>query len=207
MKKNRPKYIKCEIDESVTFGKNVTIYPNNIIKGQTHIGDNVVLLPNNYIFDCTIGDGSVVAYSYLEQSEVGKNVKLGPYCHLRPNSVIDDNCKIGNFCEVKNSHIESGTKASHLSYIGDSSVGKNCNIGCGVIFANYNGKEKNKINVDDNCFIGSNVNLIAPLNVKTGTYVCAGSTLTVDTNEYDFVIARERETIKPKRAKKYLKEN
>lgn len=204
---NKPEFISCEIDKNVTFGKNVKIYPNNIIKGNTHIGDNVVLMPNNYICDCTIGDNSVVSYSYLEQSTIGENVKIGPFCHLRPNSIIDDHCKIGNFCEIKNSHIGSGTKASHLTYIGDSEIGKSCNIGCGVIFVNYNGKIKNKTVVEDNCFIGSNVNLIAPLNIKKGTYICAGSTLTIDTDEYDFVIARNKETIKPKLAKKYLKEN
>lgn len=204
---NTPEFISCKIDKSVTFGKNVKIYPGNIVQGNTHLGDNVVLMPNNYICDCTIGDNSIIEYSYLKQSKVGKNVKIGPFCHLRPNSIIDDDCKIGNFCEVKNSHVGGGTKASHLTYIGDSDIGKNCNIGCGVIFVNYNGKIKNKTIVEDNCFIGSNVNLIAPLHIKKGTYICAGSTLTVNTNDYDFVVARERETIKPKLAKKFLKEN
>lgn len=196
----------CTIDDTVTFGKDVVIYPNNILKGNTHIGDGVVLKPNNYICDCNIDSGTTIEYSYLENSSIGKNVKIGPYSHIRPNCIIEDNCKIGNFVEVKNSMLKSGTKASHLAYIGDCEIGYNCNIGCGVIFANYNGRTKNKSYVGNNCFIGCNSNIISPVNIKDNTYICAGTTLTKDTNEYDFVIGRLRETIKPQRAKKYLKE-
>ncbi len=203
------KYINkksCHIDSSVVFGNNVVVYPNNIILGNTYIADNVVIKANNYIVNCRIGENSVVDSSYLEQSEIKKNVSIGPFSRLRPNSVVGDNCKIGNFVEIKNSIIKSGTKANHLAYIGDCSIGKNCNIGCGTIFVNYNGKTKNKITVGNNCFIGSNVNLIAPLEIKDNTYVCAGTTLTTNTEEFDFVIGRQKETIKPKKAKKYLKE-
>lgn len=197
----------CHIDKTVTFGKNVVIHSGNIITGNTHIGDNVVLKPNNIIHNCHIHENCVIEQSNLNDSTVGKNCQIGPFSRLRPNSQIDDDCKIGNFVEIKNSCIGKGTKASHLAYIGDAEIGKNCNIGCGVIFANYNGKSKNKITVGNNCFIGSNSNLIAPINIADNTYICAGTTLTVDTNEYDFVIAREKETIKPNKAKKYLKEN
>ncbi len=200
-------YKSCQIDKTVTFGKNVTIYPNNIIKGKTHISDNTTIKANNYISDCIILENTEIEYSFLEQSEIGKNVKIGPFSRIRPNSKIGDNCKIGNFVEVKNSTLKQTTKASHLAYIGDSIIGQNCNIGCGAIFVNYNGKEKNQTIVGNNCFIGSNVNLIAPLNINDNTYICAGTTLTQNTNEYDFVIGRVKETIKPQRAKKYLKEN
>ncbi|MBQ7885179.1 MAG: hypothetical protein IJ318_03710 [Clostridia bacterium] len=196
----------CRIDKTVSFGKNVIIHENNIILGNTHIGDNVVLKPNNIINNCQIYEHSCIEQSNLCDSIIGKNCSIGPFARLRPNSKIEDDCKIGNFVEIKNSTIGEGTKASHLAYIGDAHIGKNCNIGCGVIFANYNGRTKNKISIGDNCFIGSNCNLIAPLNVASNTYICAGTTVTEDTNEYDFVIGRVRPSIKPERAKKYLKE-
>jgi len=196
----------CYIDKTVKIGNNVVIYPNNIILGNSEIKDNTVLYPNNFIKDSIIEQNCEVQYSNIENSVVNEDCKIGPYSRLRPNSHIGKGCKIGNFVEVKNSSLGDGTKASHLSYIGDAVLGKNCNVGCGAIFVNYNGKTKNKITVGDDCFIGSNVNLIAPLNIKSKTYICAGTTLTQDTNEYDFIIGRAKETIKPNRAKKYLKE-
>ena len=197
----------CHIDKTVTFGKNVVVQSGNVITGKTHISDNIILKPNNIIHNCQIDENCVIEQSNLSDSIIGKNCQIGPFARLRPNSKIEDNCKIGNFVEIKNSQIGKGTKASHLAYIGDANIGENCNIGCGVIFANYNGRGKNKITVGNNCFIGSNSNLIAPITVADNTYICADTTLTKDTNEYDFVIARTRETIKPERAKKYLKEN
>ena len=194
------------IDKSVSIGKNVTIYPNNIIKGDTIIGDNVTLLPNNYIIDSEIKDNAIIEYSYIEESIVGCNAHIGPYSRLRPKANIGEDCKIGNFVEVKNSNIGKATKASHLSYIGDADIGENCNIGCGAIFVNYNGKNKNRSIVGNDCFIGSNVNVVAPVNIADDTYVCAGTTITVDTAEKDFVIGRARETIKHNYVDKYKKE-
>lgn len=193
------------IDSSVKIGKNVTIYPNNYILGNTIIGDNCTIMPFNIIRDCKIGNEVKISFSQLEESEVKDKVTIGPFAHLRPNSIIEQSCKIGNFVEVKNSTLGTGTKASHLAYIGDTEVGSNCNIGCGAIFVNYNGKQKQKTKVGDNCFIGSNANIIAPVNIANNSYICAGSTLTINTNENDFVIARARETVKPNRAEKYLK--
>ena len=131
---------------------------------------------------------------------------IGPFSRLRPKSNIGQDCKIGNFVEVKNSNIGKSTKASHLAYIGDADIGEDCNIGCGAIFVNYNGKEKNRSIVGNNCFIGSNVNVIAPVNIANESYVCAGTTITVDTKEKDFVIGRCRETIKPNYVDKYKKD-
>ena len=194
------------IDKSVVIGNNVTIHPNNIIKGNTIIEDNVVLLPNNYIVDGIIHEGAVVEYSYIENSEVGEGSHVGPYSRLRPHAVVGKNCKVGNFVEIKNSTLGDGSKASHLAYIGDADVGKDCNIGCGVIFVNYNGKAKNRSVVGNNCFIGSNVNVIAPVNIADDSYVCAGTTITIDTEPKDFVIGRVRETIKHNYSDKYKKE-
>ena len=193
----------CFIDKKVRLGKNVTIYENNHIEGDCDIGDNVTLLPNNFIKHSNIGSDSTIHSSVVEESEIGKNVKIGPFARLRPNSKVEDNCKIGNFVEIKNSTIGNGSKVSHLAYVGDSEVGKDCNIGCGVIFVNYNGKMKNKVKVGNHVFIGSNSNLIAPLTIEDNSYICAGTTVTENVSEDDFVIGRARQENKHKRAKKY----
>ena len=195
------------IDSSVKIGKNVKIYPNNTIKGNTTIGDDVILKPNNYIVDCIVGEKTEIEFSNIEKSEIGSSCLIGPFSRLRPNTKIGNNCKIGNFVEVKNSVLKDGTKASHLAYIGDAEIGEKCNIGCGAIFVNYNGKEKNKTIVGDNCFIGSNVNIIAPVNIADNSYICAGTTITIDTDPDDFVIGRCREIIKHNYSNKYKKEN
>jgi len=209
MKKNKPKIIgkhSVFIEKCVRFGKNVVVFQNNIIKGQTFIEDDVVIGPSNYICNCKIKKGAAIEFSYLEDCEVGENTQIGPFSRLRQGCKIKEDVKIGNFVEVKNSVIGRKTKANHLAYIGDAEIGEDCNIGCGAIFVNYNGKTKQKSKVGNNCFIGSNCNIIAPVKVSDNTYICAGSTLTKSTNSYDFVIARSKETIKPNYSKKYLKE-
>lgn len=193
-------YDKNSIDTSASIDIGCSI------EGQCNIDKNVYIKHNSVLKNCDIGEGSIVDFSYIEDSRIGRNCQIGPFARIRPNSNISDNVKIGNFVEIKNSSIGTGTKVSHLAYVGDAIVGENCNIGCGVIFANYNGRVKNKIVVGNNCFIGSNCNLIAPLTIADNTYICAGTTVTKDTNEYDFVIGRVRETIKSDRARDYLKE-
>ena len=190
----------------VQIAESAIVYDNVIFVGKCVIGEHTIIYPNSVIDNSCIGDGCVIKSSYIEGSIIKNNVTIGPFAHIRPNSIVDDNCKIGNFVEIKHTHLGAGTKASHLAYVGDAEVGKNCNIGCGAIFVNYNGKEKNKIKVGDDCFIGSNCNLIAPLNMASHTYLCAGTTLTHDSQEYDFIIGRVRETVKTQRAKEYLKE-
>ena len=195
----------CYIAPEVKIGKNVTIYSNVSILGESEIGDDVIIMPNTTIENCKIGAGTIIKSSYLESSTIGKRCQIGPYSHLRPNCVIGDECKIGNFVEIKNSTIGAKTKANHLAYVGDADVGKDCNIGCGAIFVNYNGNSKARTTVGDNCFIGSNCNIVAPVNIADKSYICAGTTLTIDTRPNDFVIGRCRETIKPNRASDYLK--
>ena len=194
------------IDDGVKFGKNVVIHPNNIIKGNCEIGDDVVLMPGNYIENCKIANGCTIDHSYMQDSTVACGTSIGPFSRLRPNSHIGSNCKVGNFVEIKNATLGDGTKASHLAYVGDVDIGENCNIGCGAIFVNYNGKAKFRSKVGDNCFVGSNVNVVAPVNLASDSYICAGTTITVDTKPYDFVIGRARETVKPNYAGKYKKE-
>ena len=193
----------CFIGDNVKIGENVVIYENNHIEGNCTIGDNCTLLPNNFIKNCEIGENCTLHSSVLEDSTVKSNVSIGPFARLRPNSVIESNCKIGNFVEIKNSTIRKGCKVSHLAYIGDAILGENCNIGCGVIFANYNGKTKNKITIGNHVFIGSNCYLIAPLHIDNDSYICAGTTVTNDVNMNDFVIGRVRQENKPNKAKKY----
>lgn len=194
------------IGDEVQIGDNVTIYENNRIEGKTMIGDGCVLLPNNYIKNCLIGDGVTVNYSQMEDATVSERAQIGPFARLRPNAKIGKRVKIGNFVEVKNAEIGEDTKVSHLAYVGDCTIGKNCNVGCGVIFVNYNGKTKNRTVVGDNCFIGSNCNVIAPVTIEKNSFICAGTTVTEQVNEDDFVIGRVRQENKQNRAHEYLKE-
>lgn len=193
------------IDSKVKIGENVIIYENNRIEGLTTIADNVTIYPNSFISNSSIGKGTKIYSSFIENSEIGNCVMIGPYAHLRSGSKISDHVKLGNFCETKNCEIGSNTKVSHLAYVGDAVIGKNCNIGCGVIFANYNGKEKNKSIVGDGVFVGSNSNIIAPVKIENNVYVCAGTTVDKNVSAGDFVIGRVRQEIKKGRAKDYLK--
>ena len=169
------------IGPKVKIGKETVIYPNNVIFGNVVIGEKNVLKSGNNIFDSSIGN----------QNEIG------PMAHIRNNAIIMDNCRVGNFVEIKNSILKNKTKCAHLTYIGDSEIGENVNIGCGVITANYDGKNKYKTIIGDNCFIGSNTTLIAPINIKNNVFIAAGSTISLDEIEKDkLVIARAREVIK-----------
>ena len=193
------------IDSKVKIGKNVIIYENNRIEGNTVIGDGSIIMPNCYIKDSIIGKNSTINFSQLEAAKVGNDCYVGPFARLRPNADVKDGAKIGNFVEIKNATIGKGSKVSHLAYVGDADIGSDCNIGCGAIFVNYNGKIKQRTTVGDNVFIGSNCNIIAPVNVESNSYICAGTTVTNDVKEDDFVIGRLRQEIKEKRAHEYLK--
>lgn len=194
-----------KVDPTCKIGKDVILHENVILRGSCVVEDGVEIFGSTYIINSRIGSGSKIISSFIEDSEVGKSNLIGPFARLRPNSKTGDNVKIGNFVEIKNSILGSGTKAAHLAYIGDADVGKDVNIGCGAIFVNYNGKAKSRIKVCDNAFIGSNVNLIAPLTVAEKSYICAGTTLTDSTQPQDFVIGRVRPTTKENKAGKYLK--
>lgn len=192
------------IDKKAKIGDNVIIYENNRIDGETIIGDNVTIYPNSYISNSIIGKGVKIFSSFIEKSEIGNCSSIGPFAHLRTGSKIGNFVRIGNFCEIKNSVIGDNSKVSHLAYVGDAVIGKKCNIGCGVIFANFNGKIKSQTIVEDGVFIGSNVNLIAPVTIKSGAYICAGTTVDNDISENDFVIGRVRAEIKTGRASYFL---
>lgn len=145
----------------------------------------------------------VLPYTVVEDGEVESFAEVGPFARLRKGSVIKSFAKVGNFTEIKNSTLGEGSKASHLTYVGDADIGKKCNLGCGTVFVNYDGKKKHRSVVGDKCFIGSNANVIAPVSLGENSFVAAGSTLTKDLEDGDFCIARERERIIKGRAKRY----
>ena len=183
------------IDESVNIGKGTTIYPCVVLEGKVRIGENCIIGQNTRIVDSTVGAGTEVHNSVILESRVGSNSKVGPFAYLRPHSDIGDNCKVGDFVEVKNSSMADGAKASHLTYIGDSDIGKNVNLGCGTVFVNYDGIKKYRSAVKAGAFIGCNANIISPVVIEEGAYVAAGSTVTKDVPAGALCIARAEERI------------
>ncbi|MCR4563935.1 MAG: bifunctional UDP-N-acetylglucosamine diphosphorylase/glucosamine-1-phosphate N-acetyltransferase GlmU [Clostridiales bacterium] len=190
---NFPCFDGIMIDPTVEIGEDVTILPNTMIYGDTKIGRGCILGPNTYIEDSIIGESSILDNTKCRLAKVGNNASIGPFVQIRPNSVICDNVHLGNFVEVKNSSIDDGTKVSHLTYVGDSDVGKNVNFGCGTVTVNYNGKAKYRTTIGDNVFIGCNTNLIAPVKVGDYSYTAAGSTITEDVPPASLAIARARQ--------------
>ena len=184
------------IEADVEIGQDTIVYPGAMLHGKTKIGKECIIGMNTSIKNSTIGDYTEVNNSTIIDSTVGENTTVGPYAYLRPNSNIGNNVKIGDFVEVKNATIEDNSKASHLSYIGDAHVGKDVNIGCGVVFVNYDGKNKFKSVVKDGAFIGSNSNLVAPVTVEEKGYIATGSTITNDVPAGSLAIARERQVVK-----------
>ena len=192
------------IDPEVKIGKGTQILPGTILRGHTTIGENCVIVPNSMLTDCTVGNGVVFNASQASESVVEDDAKIGPFTQLRPNSHICKKVKIGDFVEVKNSTIGEGTSISHLTYVGDSDVGRHVNFGCGVVTVNYDGTNKNRTTIGDYAFIGCNTNLVAPVKVGDGAYTAAGSTITKDVPGGDLAIARARQENKQEWAKEKL---
>ncbi|MNI09702.1 Bifunctional protein GlmU [compost metagenome] len=190
------------IGADVTIGADTVIYPNCFISGATVIGEDCIIGPSTEIEDSQIHDGAKVKHSVLSKAEVGREATVGPFAYLRPGAKLGQHVKVGDFVEIKNASIDDGSKVSHLSYIGDAKVGKNVNIGCGAITVNYDGYNKSITEIEDDAFVGSNVNLIAPVKIGKGAYVVAGSTITHTVPENDLAIARNRQENKPGYAEK-----
>ncbi len=184
------------IDVGVFIGEDTIILPNTILEGNTAIGEDCTIGPNSRISNCKIGNNVEVANSVAVDSSIGDETHVGPFAYLRPGSMVGRQVKIGDFVEIKKSVIGDKTKISHLTYVGDAEVGSNVNIGCGVVFVNYDGKNKNKTVVGDNSFIGCNTNLVSPVVVHNDAYIAAGSTITDEVPENALAIARERQVIK-----------
>ncbi len=183
-KKLRDKFIKSGVTligpETIFFskdtkiGKNVTIEPHVIIGSKVKIGNNVI----------------IKSFSHLESCKIENKVEIGPYARIRPGTVLKEGSRIGNFVEIKKSIIGKNAKANHLSYIGDSDVGKSTNIGAGTITCNYDGIKKNKTKIKDNVFIGSNSSLIAPVTINKDSIIGAGSVITKNVNKKSLALTR-----------------
>ena len=178
------------IDEGVSIGAGTTIYPCVVIEGDMTIGENCTIGQNTRIKDSVIGDGTSVQSSVILESRVGNETSIGPFAYLRPGSDVGSGCKVGDFVEIKNSKLGDGAKAAHLTYVGDSDVGERVNLGCGVVFVNYDGSSKYRSVVEDGAFIGCNVNLVSPVHVGREAYVAAGSTITKDVPDGALYVAR-----------------
>lgn len=184
------------ISPDVVIGSDTIVYPGTVILGKTIIGSECVIGPNSDIRDSVIEDGAVVRQSVVTDSRIGQAAQVGPFAHLRQQAVLGANTRVGNFVEIKKSTFGDGAKASHLSYIGDASIGDRVNLGCGSITVNYDGTNKFETIVEADAFVGCNVNLIAPVTVGEGAIVAAGSTITDDVPKEALAIARERQTNK-----------
>ena len=180
------------IDEGVRIGKGTVIYPCVVLEGDVEIGENCTIGQNTRIKDSIIGNGTSIQSSVILESKVGNETSVGPFAYLRPNSEIGSHCKVGDFVEIKNSRLDDGAKAAHLTYVGDSDVGKKVNLGCGVVFVNYDGSKKYRSVVEDGAFIGCNVNLVSPVHVGKDAYVAAVSTITNDVEDGSLYVARSK---------------
>ena len=184
------------IDESVVIEENVTIYPNCFIEGSSLLKNGCMIGVNSKIVNSTIGENTKIESSWIINSEVGNDTTIGPMSHIREHCKIGNNVRIGNFVEMKKVNFGNGSKCAHLTYLGDADVGEKCNFGCGVVTANYDGKNKSLTKIEDNAFIGCNSNLVAPVTVKKNAFIAAGSTITKDVEEDAMGIARAKQVNK-----------
>lgn len=185
------------IDVDVSIGEDTLIEPGVHLHSGTVIGKHCIIGANSEIFNCKLGDHVHVISSYLQDSHMDDYSDIGPFSHLRPGAKIGAHVHLGNFVEVKQATIGEGTKVGHLTYIGNAKLGKHINVGCGVIFCNYDGAHKHTSTVGDDAFIGSNSDLIAPVHIADHAFIAAGTNVTKDVNQYDMAIARSRQTNKP----------
>lgn len=184
------------IDCDVTLEADTEILPGCVLQGNTKIGAHCVIGPHTQIVNSQIGDYTEVAFSVIKDAQIASEVSVGPYAHIRPQTRIDNKAKIGNFVELKNTHLQAGAKASHLSYLGDAIIEEKCNIGAGTITCNYDGAAKHKTHLKANVFTGSNSTLIAPLTVEANAYIAAGSVITEDIPADSLGIGRGRQVNK-----------
>lgn len=194
------------IDWDVLIGAESVIYPGVNLFGKTNISNSVTIETGAVLKDSTIEAGSTIfAYSHLEKVTVRKGAQVGPFARLRPDSDVGEGAKIGNFVEVKKSKLSAGVKVSHLSYVGDAEIDKDTNIGCGFITCNYDGVNKHKTKIGKNVFVGSDVQVVAPIEIGDNSFVAAGSTITKNVPEGAFAIARSSQSTKEGLAIRFLK--
>ncbi len=183
------------IDADVEIESDTTIYPNVVIQGNSKIGAHCEILSNSFLRNAVIGDDVIIDSSKIVESQVDAHSTVGPMSHLRNQTHVHENCRIGNFVEFKNTDFGNGSKCAHLTYLGDSTFGKNINVGCGVVTVNYDGKNKFRTTVKDGAFIGSNCNLVAPVTIGENALLAAGSTITNSVDDGDMGIARARQSV------------
>jgi bifunctional UDP-N-acetylglucosamine pyrophosphorylase/glucosamine-1-phosphate N-acetyltransferase len=184
------------VDTDVEIGQDSVIYPGTILRGHTKIGRLCQIGPYTHVEDSVVGNECEIRFSCVTSARLLEKTSVGPFANIRPDSTIGPRARIGNFSEVKNSRIGFGSKVNHLSYIGDADIAEDVNIGAGTITCNYDGKEKHKTIIGAKAFIGSNVNLIAPVKVGRRAKVAAGSTVTDDIPDDALAIARARQVNK-----------
>lgn len=185
---------RIDIRGQLKCGQDVTIDVGCIFEGDVNLGNNVHIKPYSFIKNSDINESSIIeAFSHIDSSKVGPSCRVGPYARLRPGTVLENEVHIGNYVEIKNSLVDQGTKINHLSYIGDSEIGKNVNIGAGTITCNYDGVEKYKTIIEDDVFVGSNTEIVAPLKVGKGATIGAGSTITKDVPKNDLTLSRAQQ--------------
>ena len=185
---------RIDIRGALACGRDVAIDVNCVFEGDVKLGDGVTIGPNCILRNSSVAAGSEIhAFTLMDNAEVGARCRIGPYARLRPGASLDEEVHIGNFVEVKASRIGSGSKANHLSYIGDSMVGTRVNIGAGTITCNYDGVNKHRTVIEDDCFIGSDATLVAPVRIAKGSYIGAGSTISKDTPPGQLTLARAKQ--------------
>jgi bifunctional UDP-N-acetylglucosamine pyrophosphorylase/glucosamine-1-phosphate N-acetyltransferase len=190
---------RTDVRGDLSCGQDVSIDVNCLFEGKVKLGDGVRIGPNCVLRNVTIAAGTeVLAFSLLEDAEVGSGCRIGPYARLRPGAQLGEGVHIGNFVEVKASRIGKGSKANHLAYVGDAEVGAGVNIGAGTITCNYDGAAKHKTVIEDGCFIGSDATLVAPVRIAKGSYIGAGSTISKDTPPGQLTVARARQVSIPR---------
>lgn len=183
------------IEEGCVVEEGAEIYAPVYILGGSHICAGARIMPFSYLSSTHVGANTVVFSSTLISAHIGADCTVGPYAYMRGGATVGDGSRVGDFVEIKSSVLGKGCKAAHLSYIGDAEIGNEVNIGCGVVFCNYDGKVKHRCVVGDRAFIGANCNLIAPVTVGEGAFIAAGTTLTKDLENEDFCIGRQREKV------------
>ncbi|MFB6263027.1 MAG: bifunctional N-acetylglucosamine-1-phosphate uridyltransferase/glucosamine-1-phosphate acetyltransferase, partial [Bradymonadaceae bacterium] len=182
------------IHPSVQLDRDVVLYPNVHLEGETVVGSGTVVETGCTVRHTKLGEDVLVkAQCYLESATVDSDTNLGPFAHLRPGADIGSSCKVGNYVEVKKARLEDGVKAGHLAYIGDAHLGERTNIGAGTITCNYDGEEKNRTEIGEGAFTGSNSSLVAPLSIGDGAYIGAGSTITDDVPPEALALGRGRQ--------------
>jgi len=190
------------IDWDVKVGKDTIIEPNTFLRRNTSIGSNCYIGPDSDIKDSIVGDGCTIFKAVIVESSMGSGCNIGPFAYLRPGTVLADNVKVGDFVEIKKSQIGCGSKIPHLSYMGDSILGQGVNIGCGTITCNYDGFSKHQTIIGDEVFVGSNSNLVAPVEIQARSVIAAGSTITHMVPADSMAVARSRQVNMDGRAAK-----